>query len=117
NLFALTAMTSAWRYGTEWQAALRQHLSNNARFIADFLAEKLPEVGYHFPEFGYLAWLDVHPYGADAVLARRLLQAGLGLNPGPSFGPGGEGFVRLNFAAPRSVLEEGLNRLRQALHR
>ena len=117
NLFALTAMTSAWRYGTEWQAALRQHLSNNARFIADFLAEKLPEVGYHPPEFGYLAWLDVHPYGADAVLARRLLQAGLGLNPGPSFGPGGEGFVRLNFAAPRSVLEEGLNRLRQALHR
>ena len=110
-------MTSAWRHGAEWQSALRQYLSNNARLISEYLMRELPEVAYRQPEFGYLAWLDVHHYGDDETLARRLLQAGLGLNPGPSFGPGGAGFVRLNFAAPRSVLEEGLDRLRRALHR
>ena len=117
NLFALTAMTGAWRHGAEWQSALRGYLADNARFISEYLMRELPEVGYRQPEFGYLAWLDVHHYGNDESLARHLLQAGLGLNPGPSFGPGGEGFMRLNFAAPRSVLEEGLGRLRQALHR
>ncbi|MBU2809560.1 putative C-S lyase [Acidithiobacillus ferrooxidans F221] len=116
NLFALTAMTGAWRRSAEWQSALRQYLSNNARFISEYLMRELPEVGYRQPEFGYLAWLDVHHYGNDESLARHLLQAGLGLNPGPSFGPGGEGFLRLNFATPRSMLEEGLGRLRQALH-
>lgn len=110
-------MTCAWHRGAEWQSALRGYLADNARFISEYLVRELPEVGYRQPEFGYLAWLDVHHYGNDETLARRLLQAGLGLNPGPSFGSGGEGFVRLNFATPRSMLEEGLGRLRQALHR
>ncbi len=115
NVCALTAMTSAWRHGAEWQTALRGYLADNASFMGEYLTHALPAVVYRRPEFGYLAWLDVHRYGSDETLARRLRQTRLGLNPGPSFGPGGEGFVRLNFATPRSVLERGLERLQQAL--
>lgn len=117
NACALTAMTSAWRQGAEWQTALREYLFANAQFIQEFLRRELAEVGYRIPEFGYLAWLDVAAYGDDDHIQKSLLKAGLGLNLGPSFGPGGEGFVRLNFAAPRRVLEEGLLRLRSALWR
>lgn len=115
NSCALKAMTSAWTQGAQWQTTLREYLLANAHFIQEFLRQELPDVGYRIPEFGYLAWLGVRVYGNDESIAQKLLQARLGLNLGPSFGPGGEGFVRLNFAAPRITLEEGLSRLRTAL--
>lgn len=115
NSCALNAMTSAWQKGAAWQSALREYLIGNAQFIAEFLADELPALRYRLTEFGYLAWLDISNYGDDNQIAQKLLCAGLGLNLGPSFGPGGEGFVRLNFAAPRATLEEGLDRLRHAL--
>ncbi|WP_414040313.1 PatB family C-S lyase [Acidithiobacillus sp. M4-SHS-6] len=115
NACALKAMTSAWKQGAEWQTALRHYLLANARFMQEFLRRELPDVGYRIPEFGYLAWLDVSSYGDDTAIQENLLKAGLGLNLGPSFGPGGAGFVRLNFATPRATLEEGLSRLRRAL--
>jgi cystathionine beta-lyase len=37
------------------------------------------------------------------------------LNDGKTFGKGGEGFVRLNFGCPRSLLEEGLERIKKSL--
>lgn len=115
NTCALKAMTSAWQLGAEWQSALRQYLLANAWLIQDFLQRELPDLGYRIPEFGYLAWLDVSAYGDDVTIQENLLKAGLGLNLGPSFGPGGAGFVRLNFATPRATLEEGLSRLQKAL--
>jgi len=68
------------------------------------------------PEGTYLAWLDCreagipgNPYDFFRARARVML------NDGATFGPGGAGFVRLNFGAPRALLAEGLERLRAAL--
>ena len=63
-------------------------------------------------EATYLAWLDVRELGlADA--ARACLEAGVALSPGAAFGD--PGFLRLNFACPRSTLQEALRRLQVAL--
>ena len=40
---------------------------------------------------------------------------GLGLNTGTQFGPGGEGFMRLNFGCPRSLLERAMKQLKVAI--
>ncbi len=115
-LTGMLAAISAWNDGQEWLRSIQIRLAENARTVADYLTRYLPETRYRIPGFGYLAWIDVHAYGTDARIAAALVEAGLGLSLGPDFGPGGGGHVRLNFAAPPAVLEEGLHRLRKALH-
>ena len=68
------------------------------------------------PEATYLVWLDFRAYGmSDSELNRFIIErAGVGLNNGARFGTGGEGWMRLNIGCPRSVLKEGLNRLKAA---
>ncbi len=115
NLFALIAMIAAWEEGGAWQEGVRAYLAANAHHLGQRLAAELPAFGYRVPEFGYLAWLDLRALGLDdAAIAQRLCDAGLGLNPGPSFGPGGAGFVRLNFGTPRALVDEGVARLCRA---
>jgi cysteine-S-conjugate beta-lyase len=69
------------------------------------------------PEATYLAWLDCRgariPDGDPYTFF--LERARVALNDGRLFGPGGEGFVRLNFACPRALLAEGLERMARAL--
>jgi len=69
------------------------------------------------PEASFLVWLDcsdLHLTQPDLV---RLFvdKAGLALNDGSIFGPGGEGFMRLNVGTTRKVLEQALNNLKKAL--
>jgi len=69
------------------------------------------------PEAMYLAWLDCRGAGVAAAdpYTFFLETARVALNDGTTFGPGGEGFVRLNFACPRARLVEALERMRRAL--
>ena len=108
-------MTAAWQEGAVWLQALQNYLASNAQFLQSYLKDHLPDLGFRIPDFGYLAWLDLHTWGlTDAELEARILDAGLGLNWGPSFGSGGSGFVRLNYGTPRRQLLHGLDLLRQA---
>lgn len=117
NPFGLVAAEAAFRDGEPWLAALLEYLWGNYEFLKDFLAKKLPRVKAGPLEGTYLAWLDFRDYGfSPQDLKDRIIQkAGLALNDGPMFGPGGEGFQRMNLACPRVVLGEALERLRPAL--
>ena len=72
---------------------------------------------YTPPEATYLAWLDLrgHPRAAD-IQAFLLEEAKIALNDGPPFGAGFQGFVRLNFATTRAILQDGLERLAHAVN-
>ena len=115
NEMGLIAAITVWESGAAWLDALRPYLQENLAFLQSTLAQRLPELGYRPPDFGYLAWLDVRSYGDDPDIASALLGAGLGLNLGPSFGPGGSGHLRMNVAAPRVTVAEGVERLCRAL--
>jgi cystathionine beta-lyase len=72
------------------------------------------------PGATYLAWLDcTFLLNSGKITATPheffLKQAKVALNDGREFGPGGEGFVRLNFGCPRSTLAEALGRMKTAL--
>jgi cystathionine beta-lyase len=67
-------------------------------------------------EATYLAWVDFSALGMgpEEIAGRLARDAGIAANAGPSFGTGGEGFMRLNLAAPRATVAEAVGRLRRA---
>jgi cystathionine beta-lyase len=107
----------AFREGEPWLAALLDYLWGNCQFLRDFLADRLPRVKASPLEGTYLVWLDFRDYGFSNQALKDCMthRAGLALNDGPMFGPGGEGFQRMNIACPRSVLRQALEQLAAAL--
>jgi cysteine-S-conjugate beta-lyase len=76
------------------------------------LEERLPEVKMHLPEATYLAWLDCRGLQLGQAPGSFFRQhARVALNDGAAFGPGFEGFVRLNFATSAGILDEILERM------
>lgn len=117
NLFGYVSALAAYREGGPWLAALLRYLEANRDFVAEYARKHLPGVAVTSPEGTYLSWLDCRPAaipGGDPF-AFFLDKARVALNDGKTFGRGGEGFVRLNFASPRALLTQGLDRMRDAL--
>jgi cystathionine beta-lyase len=76
----------------------------------------MPHVRCRRPEGTFLAWLDCRRAGIPGDPGKFFLeQARVALNRGSDFGPGGDGFVRLNFGCRRAVLADALERMRGAL--
>lgn len=118
NPLSLTAAQSAWQHGQEWLEQLKAYLDDNFEFLKGFLDRHLPETRYRIPQATYLAWVDFSAYLSPDIESPQLFfakEAGVILEDGSMFVGNGEGHVRLNLACPRSVLAEGLERIRQAL--
>lgn len=120
NLLGLEAAAAAYQHGDEWLAALRDYLRQNRDIMVEFIQDHLPMLKTTVPEATYLAWIDCSalslPENTDAF--NFFLKEGkLALNPGTFFGAGCEHFVRLNFACPRSLLLDGLERLKTAVEK
>lgn len=117
NPFGLVSMAVAFDEGEPWLSALLAYLWGNYEFLKEFLAAHLPRVKASPLEGTYLAWLDFREFDfSPQELKECMIQkAGLALNDGPMFGPGGEGFQRMNLGCPRSVLQQALRQLREAL--
>jgi len=106
------ASVAAYREGGPWLDDVLAVLDHNRRLLAELLDAHLPEVGYVPPQASYLAWLDLRPLGlGDDPAAELLIRAKLALSPGPSFGPQGAGFARLNFGTSPALLSEAVERL------
>ena len=117
NLMGWVAMQAAYREGQDWLAQLLVYLEGNRDYLYETVRRELPGVGMAAPEGTYLGWLDCRQAGITGNVFEFFLdKARVALNDGSTFGRGGEGFVRLNFACPRAVLEEGLERMKQALN-
>lgn len=115
NVAAQAATLGAYRHGHAWLDDTMAYLAGNRARVAEVVAG-LPGVGHHPPQGTYLAWLDLRAAGLGEAPAKTLVErAKLGLNEGADFGLGGAGFVRLNFATTRSVLDDALERLATAL--
>jgi cysteine-S-conjugate beta-lyase len=117
NVLGHTAAVAAYREGDDWLEAVLHYLQRNRDFLVREVEAHLPGVRVTAPEATYLAWLDCRETGLADPYAFFLEHAKVALNDGKTFGPGGDGFVRLNFGCPRPLLAEGLARMRAALAR
>lgn len=116
NLMGMVAAKAAYQAGQDWLDELLKILEANRILVFDTVNTKLPGIKMVLPQATYLAWLDCRAAGiGDDPADFFLKQARVGLNDGRTFGRGGEGFVRLNFGCPESMLTEALERMCSAL--
>ena len=117
TLFAPIATIAAFRQGEEWRRQMLAYVEGNIQWVEEFCRKNIPAVRPLRPQASFLVWLncrDLH-LSHDELLRLFIDRAHLALNDGEMFGPGGEGFMRLNVAAPRTVIEKALNQLAEGL--
>lgn len=117
TLFAYAATTAAYEQGGEWLDEMLSYVQGNIDFVDHFLNEQIPQIRTMRPEASFLMWLDCRGLGLSRGELTKLFvdRAHLALNEGSMFGPGGEGFMRLNVGTQRNVLEKALNKLKKAI--
>lgn len=118
NLFSYEGLIAAYTHGEEWLNAVKHYIVENIDFVDEFLRREIPEIKIMRPEASFLVFLDCRSLGLTTEELAKLFtdKAHLALNTGASFGPGGEGYMRLNVGAPRSIIEKALVQLREAIH-
>ena len=116
NIMGYEAAYGAYTGGEEWLRQLLRYLKNNRDFAIKFIREYMPQVKTTIPQSTYLLWLDMRDLPIEGDVAAFCTErAGVAPTGGTFFGSAGEDFVRLNFGCPRSVLEDGLQRLKVAV--
>lgn len=117
NLFAPIATVAAFRHGEAWRRQMLRYVEGNIDEVIEYCAREIPSIRPLRPQASFLVWLDCRGLGLSHDRIVRLFVDGarLALNDGAMFGPQGEGFMRMNVAAPRAVICKALGRLRDAL--
>lgn len=116
NVMGLYAMEAAYANGERWVEELIPYLHGNYLVMKDILLAELPKVRCAEMEGTYLGWLDFNGFGLSDTKVEEILltKARVAMTPGRIFGPGGEGFYRMNLACPRTVVEEAVRRIGEA---
>ena len=116
NSFGMIATEAAWRTGDAWLDALLPYLAGNRDLLDRRIEAAAPGARSMRLDATYLAWVDFSATGLPPEeVARRVKdRARIFASPGPQFGPGGETWLRFNFATPRPILEDALVRLEHA---
>ena len=117
HLFAYLSVAAAYSNGTEWLDEVVSYINSNIDFTEDFLYRHIPSITMIRPQASYLIFLDCRKLELSQDELNRLFveDARLALNEGTVFGKEGEGFMRLNIACPRTVLEKALLQLKEAV--
>lgn len=119
HLFAYLSVAAAYSNGTEWLDQALAYIQANIDFTDAFLQAHVPAVKVIRPQASYLIFLDCRELRLSQPELVNLFVDGahLALNDGTTFGKEGEGFMRLNVACPRSVLEQALEQLKKTTDR
>lgn len=116
NVFAPIALKAAYDHGDDYLEQLIDHLDGNIKFAKAYLEEHLPEAYVYTTEGTYFLWIDFNGTGrsVDEIYRTVLEKAKVAGDLGGWFGVEGEGFIRLNPACPRSIVEEAVKRIAEA---
>jgi cystathionine beta-lyase len=117
TLFAPIATVAAYTQGDEWRREMLRYVEGNIDFVIDYCKKNIPGVKPLRPQASFLVWLDCRALqlNHDQLIDLFVNKARLALNDGEMFGPGGEGFMRLNVASPRNVVATALAQLKEAV--
>ena len=117
NSFACIAAIAAFSEGGVWLDALRGYISGNRKRVYEFVKNEIPEISVVKSDATYLLWLDISKTGMESteVAAKIREKTGLFLTAGSIYGEAGRYFLRMNIACPKTLLEDGLNRLKKGI--
>ena len=116
HVFAFLSIEAAYSHGTEWLDQCLAYIQGNIDYVDAFLKAHAPKIKAIRPQASYLVWLDCRDMGLSQEALNDFFvdKAHLALNDGLAFGEEGRGFMRLNVASPRSVLEQAMKQLAEA---
>ncbi|GAA0182382.1 pyridoxal phosphate-dependent aminotransferase [Clostridium sediminicola] len=117
NAFSREITQTVYEKGADYVDELVEYLEGNMNYVYDFINENIAGIIPYKMEATYLMWLDCKGLGLDSKDIDNLFfkKAKIALDSGHWFGETGTGFMRINIACPRALLEEGLNRLKDAV--
>jgi len=118
NAFSVTATIAAFEKGATWLDELRSYIFENKKVLTKYITENIPQIHVIPSQATYLVWLDCSKVTNDSValVSEIRSKTGLFLSNGTQYGENGKQFLRFNLACPRSLLMDGLDRLRRALN-
>lgn len=117
NIFGTVASIAAYSFGHEWLDELMLYINDNVNFVREYCRELIPEIIPVAPEATYMIWLDCRSFNMSGKELQEFFvkQAGVGMNEGSTFGPGGEGFMRMNIATTRQVVSRAMEQIEKAV--
>ena len=117
SITTMVLTIAGYTKGYEWLDDLRSYIGGNVTYALETFQKRMPQIKVTKPEASFLLWLDCRDLKLEQKDLVSLFQdkAGVMINNGAGYGPGGEGFIRMNIGCPRSVLEEALDRIANAL--
>jgi len=117
NIFGSIASTAAYSMGNDWLDALLEYIDTNIEYADEYCRKMIPEIIPVKPEATYMIWLDCRKFGMTGKELKDFFvkSAGVGMNEGSSFGPGGEGFMRMNLATSRSIVAKAMEQIEKAI--
>lgn len=118
NIFGTVASIAAYTEGKEWRNKFLEYINRNIILTEEFFRKNIPEIIPVHPEATYMIWLDCRKLGMTGSELQDFFvnKAGVGLNEGSTFGPGGEGFMRMNLATTSSLVLKALDRIANAVN-
>lgn len=116
-LFSPIATIAAFKHGEQWRRDMLEYVERNIEFVEEYCRKYIPQIRPLRPQASFLVWLDCRglDMNHDELIDLFVNQAGLALNDGEMFNPGGKGFMRLNVATQRQILEKAMEKLKEAL--
>jgi cysteine-S-conjugate beta-lyase len=117
NIFGTIASIAAYSDGSEWLDELLKYLNTNVDYIMDFCKERIPEIIPLRTEATYMIWLDCRSLSMTGkeLQAFFVKKAGVGMNEGSTFGPGGEGYMRMNIASQKNTVIRAMEQIENAI--
>ena len=112
NVFGPVALEACYSpEGARWLAEMNEYVQGNYQLLLEVFRSRLPQLKVCLLEGTYLAWIDITPLGvsADELEVRLLRDAQVWINSGKMYGS--EGYIRINLATQRSLLQEALERI------
>ena len=117
NILAAVAPAAAFLHSGGWLDEARQYIYDNKQYIRAYLKEHTPDVWVVPSEATYLLWFDCRKITDNSTELYEFIRrkTGLVLIYGSGYGKGGEGFLRMNAAYPRSIIEDGVARFEKGI--
>lgn len=115
--FAQDAVMAAYNEGEQWLEDVLAYVKQNMDVAVAYLAEHAPMIKPLISEGTYLLWLDCRAISEDPATLKELMhkKAKVAFNEGSTFGEEGAGWLRVNLACPRFVLEKALKQFVEAI--
>lgn len=126
TIFATLGAIAAYTEGNEWRLDMLKYIEENVLLVEKFCKDELGgAINPLRPQSSFLVWLDCRElckrlFGNvdQSKLVELFVQkAKLALNDGAAFGPGGEGYMRLNIGCGKELLQQALEQLKMAINK